>query len=66
MLTLDSTITCPSCGFKRSEIMPTNACVHFYKCGDCGTVLKPKPGDCCVFCSYADKPCPPMRDGGGG
>ncbi|MGH8771663.1 MAG: GDCCVxC domain-containing (seleno)protein [Burkholderiales bacterium] len=23
--------------------------------------LKPKPGDCCVFCSYRSVPCPPFR-----
>jgi hypothetical protein len=24
-------------------------------------VLQPKPGDCCVFCSYGDVPCPPIQ-----
>jgi hypothetical protein len=24
---------------------------------------KPKPGDCCVFCSYGSVPCPPMQEG---
>lgn len=54
-----STITCPSCGFAKAEEMPTNACVWFYKCTSCGVTLRPKPGDCCVFCSYGDVPCPP-------
>jgi hypothetical protein len=27
----------------------------------CGTRLKPKPGDCCVFCSYGSVPCPPIQ-----
>lgn len=26
---LNSTITCPNCGFKKSETMPTEACVYF-------------------------------------
>ncbi|MGE7197418.1 GDCCVxC domain-containing (seleno)protein [Brevundimonas sp.] len=26
--------------------------------------LKPLPGDCCVFCSYADVPCPPIQEDG--
>jgi hypothetical protein len=30
----------------------------FYKCKGCGKVLKPSRGDCCVFCSYGDTPCP--------
>jgi hypothetical protein len=41
--------------------MPTNACVYFYECPACGTLLKPKPGDRCVFCSYGPEPCPPRR-----
>jgi hypothetical protein len=27
----------------------------------CGQRLKPKPGDCCVFCSYGDIVCPPRQ-----
>lgn len=42
--------------------MPTDACQWFYDCKGCGTVLRPKPGDCCVFCSYGDVPCPPIQD----
>ena len=33
----------------------------FYECTGCGTKLKPKPGDCCVFCSYGSVPCPPIQ-----
>jgi hypothetical protein len=45
--------------------MPTDACQYFYDCQGCGVVLKPKPGDCCVYCSYGDVPCPPIQEGGG-
>ncbi len=41
----------------------TNACQFFYNCKGCGERLKPKPGDCCVFCSYGTVPCPPMQAG---
>jgi hypothetical protein len=58
---LDSTLVCPFCGNVRRETMPTDACVHFYKCTGCGDLLRPKPGDCCVFCSYGDVPCPPRQ-----
>ena len=51
-------ITCPKCGFKKEEEMPKDACQYFYTCTSCGEVLKPKEGDCCVFCSYADSKCP--------
>ena len=58
---LESTITCPECGFEKKEIMPTNACQYFYECESCHVVLKPKEKDCCVYCSYATVPCPPIQ-----
>ncbi|WP_457280935.1 GDCCVxC domain-containing (seleno)protein [Polaromonas sp. P5_D5] len=61
-VTLDSALTCPSCGHKKTEQMPENACQWFYECEQCHTVLNPKPGDCCVFCSYGTMPCPSMQD----
>jgi ArsR family transcriptional regulator len=33
----------------------------FYECKGCGALLKPEAGDCCVFCSYGDAPCPPFQ-----
>ena len=60
---LESTLTCPSCGVTKAETMPTDACQYFYDCTGCGTLLKPKPGDCCVFCSYGTVPCPPIQEG---
>jgi hypothetical protein len=58
---LASTITCPACGTARTEVMPTDSCRFFYDCTGCGAVLRPKPGDCCVFCSYGSMPCPPVQ-----
>ena len=58
---LQSTITCPKCGHRAEERMPINACLFFYDCSGCHTRLKPKPGDCCVFCSYGTVPCPPIQ-----
>ena len=54
-------LTCPSCGVSRTEDMPTDACQFFYECTSCATLLRPKDGDCCVFCSYADSKCPPEQ-----
>lgn len=62
MTTLETTITCPECGFASKEIMPVDACQYFYDCKGCGTLLKPKAGDCCVYCSYGDRPCPPVQE----
>jgi hypothetical protein len=39
--------------------MPTDACVYFWDCPVCKAVVKPLPGNCCVFCSYGSNPCPP-------
>jgi len=58
---LQSTLTCPLCGTRRVETMPTNACWFFYECPNCKGLLRPKPGDCCVFCSYGSLPCPPVQ-----
>jgi hypothetical protein len=57
----ESLITCPQCGTAKAETMPTDACQFFYECVGGGTTLRPKPGDCCVFCSYGSVPCPPIQ-----
>jgi hypothetical protein len=62
MTQLTSILTCPNCEHRASEIMPTDACQFFYECKGCGMLLKPKEGDCCVFCSYGDVPCPPIQE----
>lgn len=60
---MKSAITCPNCSFSKEEIMPEDACVHFYECTNCRALLKPKAGDCCVFCSYGTVKCPPVQTG---
>jgi uncharacterized Zn finger protein len=59
----ESTITCPACGHQSKDVMPTEACQFLYDCKGCGAVLKPKHGDCCVYCSYGDVKCPPIQAG---
>jgi len=58
---LESTLTCPECGHAKIEAMPTDACQFFYECDNCKVVLRPKQGDCCVYCSYGTVPCPPIQ-----
>ncbi|WP_345331514.1 GDCCVxC domain-containing (seleno)protein [Mucilaginibacter defluvii] len=60
---LQSVLTCPQCGHKKEETMPTDACQYFYECENCHAYLKPVAGDCCVFCSYGTVKCPPMQQG---
>ncbi len=63
-ITIQSIITCPQCGSKKQELMPVDACVFFYECAECKSMLKPKEGDCCVYCSYGSVKCPPLQAGG--
>jgi len=60
---LKSILTCPQCGFQKEETMPTDSCQFFYECTNCHAMLKPKKGDCCVFCSYGTVKCPPKQCG---
>ena len=55
---LISILTCPYCGALKEGSMPTNSCQFFYECTQCGRVMRPRPGDCCVYCSYGTVPCP--------
>lgn len=58
---LESVLTCPHCGFAAILSMPVDACVYFHECSHCRTLLRPKAGDCCVFCSYGSVKCPPVQ-----
>jgi hypothetical protein len=62
-VTQEAMLRCPECGRESREKMPENACVHFFTCPGCHTVLRPRAGECCVFCSYADAICPPRQRG---
>jgi hypothetical protein len=61
-LVLESVLTCPHCGHAQQESMPTDYCQFFYECRRCKAVLKPKAGDCCVYCSYGTVKCPPVQE----
>jgi hypothetical protein len=56
-----SVLRCPACGHEDRLAMPADACLFFHECASCGTLLRPKPGDCCVFCSYGSVRCPPAQ-----
>jgi len=53
------TIRCPHCGVASDAPMPSNACLYYFECPACRRLLRPTPGDCCVFCSYGEHVCPP-------
>ena len=58
---LKSEITCPNCGHKKAEEMPTESCQFFYQCDNCKKVLRPNDGDCCVYCSFGSVKCPSIQ-----
>ena len=51
-------ITCPHCGHKKIELLPTEVCQIKYQCEKCHKTLTPKGNDCCVFCTYSTHKCP--------
>jgi hypothetical protein len=58
-----ATLTCPSCGHQADETLPVDCCLYFYRCVSCEALMRPTPGDCCVFCSYGNHRCPFVQDG---
>lgn len=60
---LEAVIVCPACHSRTRQQMPVDACIWFWECPACHVLARPLPGDCCVFCSYADVACPPRQAG---
>jgi hypothetical protein len=63
---MQSVVTCPRCGVRIQREMPTDACIVVFECDSCRVVLRPKSGDCCIFCSFANVQCPPVQPRQGG
>jgi hypothetical protein len=61
---LESVLTCPNCSYSKHELMPTDACQFFYECEHCEALLRPLPGNCCVYCSFGSVKCPPVQTRG--
>ena len=59
---LESRLTCPQCGHAEVVTMPTDACIWVHECKGCNTLMRPRVGDCCVFCSYGSVPCPSVQE----
>jgi hypothetical protein len=58
-----SAVLCPLCGGMTVHAMPMDRCVIRVRCRHCHGTIVPKVGDCCIFCSYGDTPCPPIQMG---
>ena len=61
-IVFESVLTCPHCGFVWQETMPVDACLFFDECPNCKALLRPRQGDCCVFCSFGSVKCPPVQE----
>lgn len=58
---LTSILSCPYCGGQTEETMPVDYCQVRYVCPHCQNVLRPRKGDCCVYCSYGTERCPSVQ-----
>lgn len=63
-IVLNTDLTCPHCGHVSRETMLRDVCQFFHECRGCGRLLRPEPGDCCVYCSYGTVRCPPVQEAG--
>lgn len=63
-IALFATLTCPNpaCQHQQRARIPEHACQLTYVCEGCLLTHRHKEGDCCVFCSYADQPCPSREE----
>ncbi|QKM62380.1 GDCCVxC domain-containing (seleno)protein [Polynucleobacter antarcticus] len=52
-----SIITCPHCEAHAPLKIPQGSSQHLYRCPCCSAFLKPKSGDCCIFCSFGNIHC---------
>ncbi len=55
---LTSIVTCPKCNYKSKETMPITYCQILYHCKHCDKLSRHIKGNCCIYCSYGDTPCP--------
>jgi hypothetical protein len=56
-----SVLTCPQCGFTKQETMPDGRLPVLLRVHELQGPDAPKPGECCVFCSYGTVACPPIQ-----
>jgi hypothetical protein len=61
---MQTTIQCPSCNHRMDILMPFASVQLIYECEKCYALIRPKKGDCCVFCSYGSVPCPSTQQKG--
>ncbi|WP_285896681.1 GDCCVxC domain-containing (seleno)protein [Polynucleobacter corsicus] len=55
--TVLTTITCPDCCGQETLEISQGYSQHLYRCPSCSTILKPRSGDCCIFCSFGSQDC---------
>jgi len=63
---LETLIRCPACKARHSVPMPTDRCIIYWDCPDCGNRLEKTADTCCVYCAHGTVPCPPQQACQGG
>ncbi|HFQ15066.1 MAG TPA: hypothetical protein ENK41_01820 [Rhodobacteraceae bacterium] len=58
MIEYHTVLTCPHCGHRSRQSMPDLQTLTRWNCNNCHTDIQPRPGECCVFCSFGSVPCP--------
>ncbi|MFW9990603.1 MAG: GDCCVxC domain-containing (seleno)protein [Candidatus Odinarchaeota archaeon] len=59
---IETRLKCPHCGLVEVVEMPLDRCIIRHECGYCQSVIVPKKGDCCIFCSHGNIPCPSEQE----
>ena len=51
-------VVCPLCACPSRLEMRGDSCLFLWEWPVCRQLVRPKPGDCCVVCSYGSFRCP--------
>ncbi|MFM7678268.1 MAG: GDCCVxC domain-containing (seleno)protein [Roseiflexaceae bacterium] len=57
-----ASITCPHCHQITEETMHMTAIELRIRCQACGQLIVTPPAQHCVWCAYADTPCPTVQN----
>ncbi len=47
-------LVCPQCSTRIATSIDTSACILSHTCPGCGVVIRPRPGEGCIFSSYGN------------
>lgn len=59
-----ATIVCPHCQHPSTETMRVRVVEHTIRCSECSETIEAPAAKHCVWCAYADVPCPVVQNAG--